>query len=117
MEASRLHIPHPVPRPHAAARPESWAVQLRWFAAAAAVGFAVPFIGSSLLGLQHDLYLGVYFVSVLGLCAAYAVATRLDVRATLARHWRLGVALGVLFGFALVRNVLAEDATPRPHGA
>ena len=27
------------------------------------------------------------------------------------------MALGVVFGFALVRNVLSEDATPRPHGA
>ena len=61
MAAGGLHIPHRlqsrlVPRP--AAHPESWAIQLRWFAAAALVGFAVPFIGSSVLGLQHDVYLG-----------------------------------------------------------
>jgi hypothetical protein len=120
MEAHGLHFRHGLPSrptPHSAARPETWAVQLRWFATAAVVGFAVPFIGSSLLGLQHDLYLGVYFAAVLGLCAAYTVATRLDLRATITRHWRLGVALGVLFGLALVRNVLSEDATPRPHGA
>jgi hypothetical protein len=54
---------------------------------------------------------------VLGLCAAYTVATRLDLRPTFSRHWRLAVALGVLFGVALVRNVLSEDVTPRPHGA
>jgi hypothetical protein len=119
MEA-RLHIPRALPArlvPHPAAHPESWAVQLRWFAIAAAIGFAVPFIGSSLLDLQHDLYLGIYFVCVLGLFAAYAVATQLDVRGTASRHWKLGVALGVVFGFALVRNVLSEEATPRPHGA
>jgi hypothetical protein len=120
MEAHGLHTRHGLPSrliPHPAARPETWAVQLSWFATAAVVGFAVPFIGSSLLGLQHDLYLGVYFAAVLGLCAAYAVATRLDLRATFTRHWRLGVALGLVFGLALVRNVLSEDATPRPHGA
>jgi hypothetical protein len=120
MEASRLHIPHGLPsRPnrHRAAHPESWAVQLRWFATAVVVGFAVPFIGSSMLELQHDLYLGIYFAAVLGLCAAYAVATRLDLREVFTRHWRLGLALGVIFGVVLVRNVLSEDATARPHGA
>jgi hypothetical protein len=105
------------PAPRRAAHPESWAVQLRWFGAAAAVGFAAPFIGSTLLDLQHDLYLGVYFAVVLGLFAAYAKATQLDVRATFGRHWKLGVVLGVVFGAALVRNVLAEEPTPRPHGA
>ena len=96
---------------------ESWTVQLRWFAAAAVVGFVVPYIGSSLLGLQHDVYLGFYFVAVLTLCIAYAGATRLDLRATFTRHWKLGLALGVVLGVALVRNVLAEDATARPHGS
>lgn len=89
---------------------------MRWFAIAAAVGFAVPFIGSSLLDLQHDVYLAIYFAAVLGLLAAYAIATQLDLRATFSRHWKLGVALGIVFGAALVRNVLTEEATPRPHG-
>lgn len=105
------------PAPHPEVHSESWAVQLRWFGIAAAAGFAVPFIGTSVLDLPHDLYLGIYFAVVLGLFGAYAAATRLDVRATLSRHWKLGVALGVVFGLALVRNVLSEDATPRPHGA
>jgi hypothetical protein len=115
MEATGLHIPHVVPS--AAAHPDSWAVQLRWFATALLVGFTVPFIGSSVLGLQHDLYLGIYFAAVAALCATYVVATQLHLRATFLRHWRLGVVLGLVFGFALVRNVLAEDGTPRPHGA
>jgi hypothetical protein len=91
--------------------------QLRWFAAAALVGFAVPFMGSSILGLQHDVYLAIYFVVVLGGFTAYAVTTKLDIRATLLRHWKLGVVLGIVVGFALVRNVLSEDPTPHPHGA
>ena len=35
------------------------------------VGFAVPYLGSSVLELHHDLYLALYFASVLALCAAY----------------------------------------------
>lgn len=92
-------------------------MQLHWFVTAAAVGFSVPFLGSSVLGLQHDVYLGVYFAAVLGLCAAYAVATELDLRATFTRHWKLGVVLGAVVGFALVRNVFSETATARPRGA
>ena len=119
MEASHPHVQHALPwrlglRP--ATHPDSWTVQLRWFAAAAGVGFAVPFAGSSLLGLQHDVYLAIYFVVVLLLCAAYSAATQLDLRETIRRHWKLSVALGVLFGFTLVRNVLSATATPRPHG-
>lgn len=120
MEANWLHVPHGLPSrltSHPAAYPESWAVQLRWFATAAAVGFAVPFVGSSLLGLQHDIYLGIYFMSVLALWVAYAVSTQLNLRETFRRHWKLGVALGVVVGVALVRNVFSEDATPRPDGA
>jgi hypothetical protein len=120
MEASHPRITHRLPPrllPHPAAHPESWATQLRWFAAATVLSFAVPFIGSSVLGLQHDVYLAIYFAFVLGGFTAYALATGLDMRATLRRHWKLGVALGTIFGVALVRNVLSNDATPRPHGA
>ncbi|HEY7149513.1 MAG TPA: hypothetical protein VH420_08710 [Gaiellaceae bacterium] len=119
MEAN-LHIPHAM-RAHLTARaathPESWTIQARWLAAAAIVGFTVPFVGSSLLGLQHDLYLGVYFVAVLALVWAYAVMTRLDLRATLARNWKLGVALAIVVGVLLVRNVFSDAATPHPNGA
>ena len=120
MDAIGSHIPHGLPSrlaPRPSAHPESWATQLRWYAAAAVVGFGVPFVGSSVLELQHDVYLGLYFAAVLALLAAYVVATGLDVRATVRRQWKLGVALGLVFGIALVRNVLAEDATPRPDGA
>jgi hypothetical protein len=98
-----------------AARTESWATQLRWFGAAVVLGFVIPYVGSSRLELQHDLYLGIYFVAVLGLFAAYARATALDIRATVRRRWKLGVALGLVVGFALVRNVLEGGSSPHPH--
>jgi hypothetical protein len=116
MEASRLDGLHFVPASREA-HPGSWRTQLPWFAAAAGVGFAVPYLGSSVLELQHDVYLAIYFAAVLALFAAYTRSTRLDLRATLTRHWRLGNLLGLVFGVALVRNVLSEDATPHPDGA
>ena len=108
MEASRLHI-SPA-RAHAG----PWPAQLRWFAAAAVIGFTVPFAFS---GLQHDVYLAIWFAAVIGLFSAYAVATGLDLGTTVRRHWKLGVGLGVVFGIALVRNVFSEDSTPHPSGA
>lgn len=119
MEANVLHNHRRRPPlvAHRSAHPDSWSTQLRWFAAAAALGFAIPFVGSSVLELQHDVYLGIYFAGVLSLLSAYAFATRLDVMAVVRRNWKLGAALGVVFGFALVRNVLGESGTARPHGA
>ena len=118
MEASRLRIAHLVPaRVEPAGHPDSWRTQLRWFGAATAVGFAVPYLGSSVVDLQHDVYLAIYFAAVVTLFAAYVRSTRLDLRATVTRHWKLGSLLGLVFGAALVRNVLSEDATSRPDGA
>lgn len=118
MEASRLRSLH-VNRARASheAHPDSWRTQLPWLAATAVVGFVVPYLGSSILELQHDVYLAIYFAAVLALFAAYARRTRLDIRATVTRHWKLGSLLGLVVGVALVRNVLSEDATPRPDGA
>jgi hypothetical protein len=73
--------------------------------------------GQSRTYLHHDLYLAVYFASVLALCAAYVSSTGLDLRKTLSRHWKLSSLLGLVFGIALVRNVFSEHATSRPDGA
>ena len=119
MHTAHFDIPHrwrAVAR-HRSAQPESWATQLRWLAAAAVIGFAVPFIGSSTLELQHDVYLGIYFAVVVSFFAAYVVGTGLDIGATVRRQWKLGAALGLLFGAVLVRNVFTEDSTPHPDGA
>ena len=82
-----------------------------------AVGFTIPFVGSSMLELQHDVYLGVYFVAVLALFVAYARATELNVGEAARRNWKLGAVLGIVVAVALVRNVLGEDGTARPDGA
>lgn len=105
------HIPHATwPRTEAA-------LQLRWFVSGLGLSFAVPYLGSSVLDLPHDLYLGVYMASVLAWLGWYTRATALDVRATVTRHWRWSLALGVVLTGVLIIGVLAEDATDRPGGA
>lgn len=118
MSTTGYRLPHALPggRVERSARPESWTTQLRWYAAAAVIGFVVPYLGSSLLELQHDVYLGIYFAVVLTMLGAYVWHTGLDLRTAFTRHWKLGLGLGMLIGFALVRNVLTGDSSPRPHG-
>jgi hypothetical protein len=80
-------------------------------------GSQFPTSASSTLELQHDVYLGIYFAVVTALFAAYTISTRLDLREVALRRWKLGVVLGIVVGFALVRNVLSEDKMPHPSGS
>lgn len=93
------------------------AVHLGWFAAGAALAFAVPYLGSSVLDLQHDLYLGLYMTFVVLLLGAYVRATHADVGTFLSRHLVPSIVVGLVLLVPLVRNVLSEDATSRPGGA
>jgi hypothetical protein len=94
----------------------SWVVQLRWFALGAVAAFAVPFLFSSLLELQHDIYLAVYFTFVIGLVAAYVHRNEIDLGALARRNWMWGLAAGVVVGVPVVRNVFTESETARPDG-
>ena len=104
---------HPVPRE----APES-VRQLAWFAAVCAVAFLVPYVGVSVLDLQHDLFDLVYCALVIALVAAYARVEDVGVRAILGRSGRWSLGIGVVLSAFLVFNVLAgSDSTRRPHGA
>lgn len=94
----------------------SSASQLRWFAVGAVAAFFIPFVFSSVLELQHDLYLGVYCAFVIGFVGAYVRSNEIDVRVVVRRNWRWGVLLGVVVGVAVVRNVFSETETARPDG-
>jgi cadmium resistance protein CadD (predicted permease) len=76
-------------------RQVGWMWVRLWTRRAAVIGFAVPYVFSSALKLQH-VYLVIYFVVVLALFAAYTVATRLDLGEVVRRHWKLGLALGLV---------------------
>lgn len=90
--------------------------QLRWFIGAAAIAFAVPFVGTSLLDLHHDLYLLVYIASVLALIAAYVRRTHVDVGRVVRRNLPASLIIGLVLVVPLIRNVLSEDVTARPDG-
>lgn len=104
---------HPVARsvPHASHH-------LAWFAVVCAVAFLVPYLGVSVLALQHDVYYLVYFAITLAVVAGYVRAEGVSVADIFRDRWRWSLGIGVVLAAFLVVNVLhGESATPRPHGA
>lgn len=89
---------------------------LTWFAAGAAIAFLTPFVFSSLLDMQHDVYYGVYFAVALGFLTAYARAAGVDVPELFARSWLWSLALGAPAAAFVVANVLTRDSTPGAGG-
>jgi hypothetical protein len=91
--------------------------QLAWYGAGAFAAFLLPFLFSSVLDLNHDLYYLIYFVAALAFLAVYVMATGTDVQELFVRNWRWSLGLGVLAAVYLVFTVLSrEDSTTRPGG-
>ena len=89
-----------------------------WFALGSAVAFLIPWVGISVLDLQHDVFYLAYFALTLALLAAYVHTEHVNVRDLFTRNWIWSVAIGAVTAAALWRNVIANSsATPRPHGA
>jgi len=98
-------------------RPEvSVWTHVRWFVSGVAIGFLTPFVFSSLLEIQHDVYYGIYFAITLTFLAVYVRAAAIDLRDLFARSWRWSLALGVPATAFVVVNVLARDSTPGAGG-
>lgn len=91
---------------------------LAWFACGSVVAFLIPYLGVSVLNLQHDVYYGAYFAVTLGMLAAYAHFEQIDVRQLFTRNWKWSVIVGVPTAAFVMWNVFRTDpGTPRPHGA
>jgi hypothetical protein len=105
------------PRPPHAHATAPVAVHLTWFAAGTALGFAVPWLFTSVLDLQHDLYYAGYFGVVISFLALYARATALDAADMFRENWRWSLALGIPTAAFVVANVLLQSGTPGPSGA
>jgi hypothetical protein len=103
--------------PLARAVPQA-ARHLAWFALICAVAFLVPYLGVSVLGLQHDVFYLLYFAVTLALITTYVRVEQVAIGEVLRGRWRWSLGIGVVMAVFLVFNVLhSEGATPRPHGA
>ena len=104
---------HPVPR----AIPEA-VRHLVWFGVVCVVAFLVPWLGVSVLDLQHDVFYLVYFAVTIALVATYVQVEKVDVGEVFRNRWRWSVGVGLVVAVFLVANVFnTSDATARPHGA
>jgi hypothetical protein len=91
---------------------------LVWFVLVCAVAFLVPYLGVSVLDLQHDVFYLAYFAVTIGLVATYVRVEQVEVAEIFRRRWRWSLGVGVPLAAFLVFNVFnTEDATARPHGA
>jgi hypothetical protein len=104
---------HPVPR----AVPQA-VRHLGWVALVCVVAFLVPYLGVSVLGLQHDVFYLGYFAVALALIGSYVRIEQVAVGDVFRERWRWSVGIGVLLAAFLVFNVVnTENGTGRPHGA
>ncbi len=87
-----------------------------WLAGGGALTYAVSMLGTTVLGLQHDLYYLIYFTFALGYLGWFATKSHIAWRAVLRRNiwWSLG--LGALVAFAVARQIMGGDGTPHPQG-
>jgi hypothetical protein len=91
---------------------------LVWFLFVCASAFLVPYLGVSVLDMQHDVFYLVYFAVTIVLLASYVRVEQIDVADVFRRRWLWSLGIGVVLAVILVFNVFnTEDATARPHGA
>ena len=78
---------------------------LAWFAFICAVAFLVPYLGVSVLDLQHDVFYLVYFAVTVALIASYVAVEQVDIAELFRPSWRWSFGIGVVLAVFLVFNV------------
>src|SRR5690606_14963400 len=68
---------------------------LAWFAGVSLLAFLLPFLLTSVWGLQHDVYYLIYFAATLASLVSYAQWAGFDLRERLRSRWRSSLALGL----------------------
>jgi len=89
---------------------------LAWFGAGLVGAFLIPYVFTSLLDLQHDLYYLLYFALVLPFLYAYVRWSGVSAGELLRRNWHWSLVLGAAAAAFVVANVLSRDSTPHPAG-
>jgi hypothetical protein len=88
-----------------------------WLGAGMAVAFLVPYVLADRIGLQRDVYYGVYAAAVAALFVGWAQDTGQSLREMCARRWKLAVGLSVLAAGAMAFFVIRQDVSgPHPGG-
>ena len=80
--------------------------QLVWFALVCGVAFLVPYLGVSVLDLQHDVFYLVYFAVTIGLISGYVVVEGVEVAEIFRLRRRWSLVIGAVLAVFLVVNVL-----------
>jgi hypothetical protein len=87
-----------------------------WYAAAVALFFAVPFVGTDWLGLQPDLfYLGYFTVAVLFL-ATFVARHATELRELWTLHLWQSIVIGALVGATLAIGIFQQAGAAHAHG-
>jgi formate/nitrite transporter FocA (FNT family) len=87
-----------------------------WYAAAAAVFFAVPMIGTDWLGLQPDLFYLGYFTVALAFFATFVVKHATELRALWTLHLWQSIVIGALVGAVLAIGIFQQAGTAHAEG-
>jgi len=105
---------------HARAETRVWhrlSIHWAWLAGGLVFAFAVPYVLADVLGMNRDLFYGVYAAAVAGLFWLWARSTGYDLVGAVKRRWLAASLLGLLAAAILaVVVVRTEDATARPEG-
>jgi hypothetical protein len=80
------------------------------------VGFLVPALGAGVLRLPRSVYLVPHVLVAGGLLVAYFRYARVEIGATLRRHWPWGLLGALVAGWFVCRNVLMQPASAAPEG-
>jgi len=91
--------------------------QFGWLVVVCFVAFLVPYLGVTVLALQHDVFYLVYFAVTVALIGTYVRVERVAVADVFRDRWRWSLGIGGAMAAFLVFNVYnTSESTARPHG-
>ena len=89
---------------------------VRWLVGGVGLGFLVPFLFADVVGVQRDVYDGIYHGCRVRLLLDVGSSTDQSLREMVSRRWVLAIVLGLVFAGVMSFIVLRQDATSRPSG-
>ncbi len=88
-----------------------------WLGGGLVVAFLIPYLLADRIGLQRDIYYGLYAAAVIGLFVGWSRDTGQSIQGMCARRWRLAVVLGLLAAGVMAFIATRQDVSgPHPSG-